>query len=495
MRRICKTSATDAGWPGAMRRHALVLLCIAFWAAFGSAGSGNAQTRFDPEALDTHIRDTLERNRVPGAAVIVVVDKEIPFLRTYGQDGRGAPVTDQTVFRLGSMSKAFTALVAMRLVERDVIALETPVTTVLPALTMFQESGATLAHLLRHTSGLPTRAPQAAPNASLSKQVAALGTIGLVAPAGAEHIYSNANYLVAARMLEAASGERFQGLVAREVFEPLGFSDPAKTTDGRSPAFGHRFWGPWPVPYRPWAETGRLPTASVTANAEDIARFLRFQLGDGIWESTRLLSQAGMDRMHEGVIDGDGFRYALGWRDGTLRGERAIWHGGVLPDHQGMMVLLPEREVGIAVLLNASSTLSLPARPTSHRLAADIAEMALGETPRPFRISFSTWLAGLWMALGAVLLHQLYTVVRVLSGRDPASRPLRAAGLDAAIMLALIVGLPLYLGLSWPQFARQVPDLTIWMVVMTGLTVVGGLRRVRQWRKARNSANDSLEPS
>lgn len=498
MRRTCRKNATDAGCRGAQAGHSIrramgwraaTIPFIAFWAIFGFVEFGNAQTLFDPEEVDAHIRETLERNRVPGAAVVIVVDGEVTFLNTYGQDGQGDAVTDQTVFRLGSMSKAFAALVAMRLVERDIIALETPVTTVLHDLSMFQESGVTLADLLHHASGLPTRTPQAAPTASLPEQVAALGSVDLVAPPGARHIYSSANYLVAARMLEEASGESFPALLSQEVLEPLGFSEPIQTPDGRSPALGHRRWALWPVPYQPWAETGRLPTASVTASAADMAGFLRFQLGDGSWQGTRLLSAAGMEEMHAGAADGDGFRYAFGWRDGTLRGTRAVWHGGVLPEHQGMMILLPEREVGIAVLLNASSTLPMPARPTSHRLATDIAEMALGETPLPFRMSFSVWLAGLWLALGAVLIHQLYTVLRVLLGRDPASYPLRAAALDAVIMVALGVGLPLYVGLSWPQFALQVPDLTIWIGVMTGLMAVGSVSRLRTWRRIRREGN------
>ncbi len=493
------TSWTHVAGEGRLGRRTqrwywVALLCIVVWAALGCACSAIAQTRFDLEAIDAHIRDTLERNRVPGAAVVIVADGEVLFQRTYGQDGRGDPVTDQTVFRLGSMSKAFTALVAMRLVERDVIALETPVAAVLPELPLFHDSGATLEHLLRHASGLPTRTPHAVPTASLSEQVAALGTIDRVAPPGARHLYSSANYLVAARMLEKASGKSFEHLLSREVLGPLGFSDPSAARDGRSMAFGHRRWALWPVPYQPWAETGRLPTASVTATAGDMARFLRVQLGDGSWQGSRLLSASAMQTMHTGAIDGEGFRYALGWRDGTLRGARAVWHGGVLPEHQGMMILLPEREIGIAVLLNASSTLPLPTRPTSHRLASDIAEMVLGERPVPIRISFSVWLAGLWVALGAVLLHQFHTVIRVLSGRDPASRPLRAAVADAVIMLALIVGLPLYLRLSWQQFALQVPDLAMWISAMTGLTVVSSLGRVRQWRKVRNGTNGSLRP-
>ncbi|MEE4539612.1 MAG: hypothetical protein V2J51_14105, partial [Erythrobacter sp.] len=68
-------------------------------------------------------------------------------------------------------------------------------------------------------------------------------------------------------------------------------------------------------------------------------------------------------------------------------------------------------------------------------------------------------------------------VLRIGFGRDRARHPLRASLTDAAIMAALVFGLPLYLGLSWPQFARQTPDLTAWIVAMGVLTVIAGTIR------------------
>ncbi len=466
--------------PGPLSRlaHMVTLLCLSALAGLGASGAASAQIRLDTEAIETRIVETLARDRVPGAAVAIVTGTEVLFLRTYGRDGRGAPVTEQTAFRLGSMSKAVTALVTMRLVERGEITLETEVETPLPELTAFGGSGATLGHLLQHTSGLPARTPQANASADLSEQIAALRHTARIAAPGTEHVYTSANYLVAARMLEIASGEDFEDLLRREALEPLGFSEAMPPLNNGSPPVGHRRWALWPVPYQPGAETGRLATASLTATAPDIARFVQFQLGDGRWEAMQLLSAAGLAAMHAGTVEGDGFRYALGWRDGSLRGTRAIWHGGVLPDHQGMMVLLPDQGVGIVVLLNASSPLPLPVRPVSHQLAVDIAEMVLGEKPRPGILSFSVWLTGLWLGLGAVLLHQFYSVLRIGFGRDPARNPLRASLTDAAIMAAVVFGLPLYLDLSWPQFARQTPDLTAWIIAMGALMIVAGLIRV-----------------
>ncbi|MBV0913769.1 serine hydrolase domain-containing protein [Anianabacter salinae] len=457
------------------RGGAAAALWLAALAILSGAGLACAAS-VDSEAIDSHVRRMLETNHVPGAAVVIVDKDEVLFLGGYGVDAQGTIVTDRKPFRLGSMSKAFTALVTMRLVEQGTITLDAQVSSLLPDLAKLGQSGATLADLLHHTSGLPTRTPQAGPSDPLSKHVDALVDVSLVAPPGTRHIYSSANYLVAARMLERASGARFSDLLAREVSAPLGLGAQSGTA-------GHRYWTIWPIAHRPGEEQGRLATASVTASAQDMAQFLRFQLGDGRWTGKVLLSTAGMRRMHDGAVDGGGFRYALGWREGTLRGARAIHHGGVLPEHQGMMILLPDQGIGIAVLLNASSTLPLPTRPTSHRLAADTAGLILGSEPLSFWVSFRAWLMVLWTGLAALLLHHGYSTMRILSGRDPAERPLRATSADVAIILALIIGLPAYLGLSLPQFARQAPDIAIWIGVMFALTAVGGLIRIRRWRR------------
>jgi len=190
--------------PGPMSRLArmLTLLFLSVLAALGTSGAAVAQIRLDIEAIETRIAETLARDRVPGAAVAIVTGTEVLFLRTYGRDGRGAPVTEQTAFRLGSMSKPVTALVAMRLVERGEITLETEVETLLPELSAFAGSGATLEHLLQHTSGLPARTPQANASAGLSEQIAALRHTARVAAPGTEHVYTSANY-------RAHAGNRF----------------------------------------------------------------------------------------------------------------------------------------------------------------------------------------------------------------------------------------------------------------------------------------------
>ena len=476
-----QTSSMRIAW---MVRASFFCALLALISAVSGINAVRADPIYNLAEIDAHIEETLAANKVRGAAIAIVDGGEIVFLSTYGTDGRGEPVTDQTAFSLGSMSKAFTALAALRLVDEGKIELGTPVTTLLPELDVFDPGGAaraTLADFLTHTSGLPARTRQLAPSATLAEHVSALQDVELASAPGEQHIYTSANYLVAARMLEVAAGEPFEDILTSRVLSPLGFDGHA-VSDADRTIVGHRYLAIWPVAARLSADKGRLSAATLSASAAEMARFLQFQLGDGSWGGVRLLYADTFKAMHEGTAQGEGFRYAFGWREGRMFGHRAIHHGGLLPDHQGKMILLPEQRVAVVVLLNTSSTLPLPLQPTSHRLAGEIAGYLVGEEPRLPWPAYRTWLMVFWGVLAAVLLHQTYTVARVLAGRDPAPRPVRVAAVDAAIMLALVIGLPLLLELSWPQIVGQTPDFALWMAAMLVLTLVGGLGRT-VWRR------------
>ena len=88
----------------------------------------------DLDAIEEHVRRTLERDRVPGAAIAIVRRSQVLFLQGFGEDGRGRPVHEDTCFVIGSMSKAFTALVATRLIEAGRLALDSPVGATLSEL-------------------------------------------------------------------------------------------------------------------------------------------------------------------------------------------------------------------------------------------------------------------------------------------------------------------------------------------------------------------------
>ena len=378
------------------------------------------------------------------------------------------------------MSKAFTALVTMRLIEAGLLALDTPVS---PTLSEVARSGnaawqnITLGQLLTHTSGVPIRTPDMPPDTTLARHAEALSNVELNDRVTAHHTYSSANYLLAARVLETISGTPFERLLADLVFEPLGIDQSgARSNDCRSA--GHQYWFVWPRPADRPSELGRLATAGITVSVADMSRFLQFQLGDGTWNGETILSSEGLAVMHEGAAQGDGFTYGLGWRNVDVAGVRTIQHGGVLPSFRGKMILLPELDAAVVVLTNASSVLPLPIRPTSHRLADDIALHLAGGPLGVPNLGYRTWLTLFWSVLGIVLLHQFVTLARVALGRDPARHPLWSAALDVGMVLGIVFVLTWVIDLSLRSIMVQTPDLALWLAAMFAMAVCAVVIRV-----------------
>ncbi|SFA84517.1 CubicO group peptidase, beta-lactamase class C family [Poseidonocella pacifica] len=450
--------------------------------ALSSAAMSAQADNLDLGAIEDHITRTLERDRVPGAAVAIVRRTDVLFLRGFGNDGQGRPVQKDTGFVIGSMSKAFTALTAMRLIEAGRVALDTPIVPTLPELENADSvawQNITLGHLLTHTSGVPTRTPDMPPDTSLAQHVEALSDVELNGTHAARHAYSSANYILAARMLEMVSGTPFDLLLADQVLAPLGIVRGDRPLTERRPR-GHQYWFVWPRSTDRPAEIGRLATSAMTASVADMARFLQFQLGDGTWNGQSLLSAAGLAEMHKGTAQGDGFSYGLGWRNVDIVGVRKVQHGGVVPDFRGKMILLPDHDAAVVVLTNASSVLPLPIRPTSHRLANEIAIHLAGGPLRLPNLGYRTWLILIWSALGIMVMHQFVTLARVALGRDPARHPLRSAAIDTAMVLGILFVLPWGLGLSLRALVDQTPDLALWLATMSLLAIcVTAIRAVQ----------------
>jgi CubicO group peptidase (beta-lactamase class C family) len=445
---------------------------------------------FDRGAVSAFIAEAFQGDRVPGGAVAIIQSGELVFLEGFGVDAQGRPVSPETGFRLGSMSKAFTALAVMRMVEAGAISLDQRVVEVLPDFALADQSDAdaiTLRHLLAHTSGIPERAPRAAPDASLREHVEALASVASVAQPGERHIYASPNYLIAARMIEVASGRSFEAVVQDQIMGPLmmhcthvsAANDEARLLSG-----GHQYWFGLPIASQLPEDEGRLATASLISCARDMAQFLIFQLGDGVFGGDRLLSAANMATMHDGTVEGDGFRYAMGWRDTTLRNTRAVEHGGILPDYRSKMVLLPDLDAAVVVLTNASASTPLPAHPTSHRLADNIAEyLAGGELKHP-TLTFGTVSIAVAIGLGLFVLAAVAELVRVLRGKDRSARPLARAALDVVIILGIATALPMLLGMDWPVIIATMPDMALWMLLLAALSVITSFARVVSRRRS-----------
>jgi CubicO group peptidase (beta-lactamase class C family) len=209
--------------------------------------------------VDTYLQTQLKANRIPGIAAAYVKNGEILFCKGYGQAAPGAPVTPETQFYLGSVTKSFTALAALRLAEESSLDLDTPVAHYLPwfAVADPEASGRiTVRHLLNQTSGLSEGGdPNAnAPTPSLEAQVRLMRDARLTRPVGTAFQYYNQNYRLLGLLIETVSQMSYADFLTSRVLAPLNMgqtvADPTQAENlspGYSRLFGFPLQRPQPL--------------------------------------------------------------------------------------------------------------------------------------------------------------------------------------------------------------------------------------------------------
>jgi len=282
----------------------------------GPALASPAATTAGP--IEAFIDHKLGASGVPGLAYAVVSDGQITAVGGYGvvRKGGSTGVTADTPFLVGSVSKSFTALGIMQLVEAGSIRLDAPVAQYLRAFAGRPAGAVTIRQLLSHTSGFSTLQGNLSHSSAGGKDALARSVDQLAAtvPAytpGERWAYSNTNYQILGRVIEAVSGQEYQAYVTANILEPIGMSH-SFVADGEvhgSMATGHR---PWFGGKRTLAEnsTDRVtaPQGGIVASAGDIARYMQVMMNG----QSDVLSAAGKALMMRPAGPVTSF-YGLGW--------------------------------------------------------------------------------------------------------------------------------------------------------------------------------------
>jgi CubicO group peptidase (beta-lactamase class C family) len=468
------------------------------------ASAAHAQ---DFAAVDAQVQRGLEENLIPGAALVIVKDGRIVHARGFGRSGpEGRAVQPDTPFVLGSLSKGFTALAVMQLVEQGKVELDAPVQRYLPEFRVADAEASrrlTVRQLLHQSTGLPTLAPRAKGRApSLADHVAALSGVALVDVPGTRHRYASPNYQVLGLLVERVSGEPFAQYVQRHLFAPLQMRHAAtRPEEAPGLAAGHRVWLGVPLAAQLAHEPDRLPTAGLIASAEDLGHYLIALLQEGRYGEARVLSPAGVAELQRPGAPAEGFSYAMGWRVGTTAGVPSLWHGGALPHYRGALVLAPGEGWGVALLTNASTQLADPPR----ALVAGVLAQLTGRPPpppaRPLRSTYALLAAAALALVGAqvwslVRLRRWEARAREAHARGRSALRLRLSALSGLLLtLAVAVGVPRWVGLPWWAMFEGAPDLVGALGLALGLGAAVSLARLvrltfpRPWPRARPPGN------
>lgn len=342
-----------------------LLLSPLFLLLFYSKGQASQQTPLSA-AIDEFILRQMAAQRLPGLALAITQNGNVLYVQGYGTDGKGQPVTPQTQFFIASVSKSYTALAVMQLVEEGKIDLDAPVQAYLPEFTLADPGVAskiTIRHLLNQTSGLSeTGFPdmQLPQPESIAERVTSLRDARPVAPPGSEYHYFSPNYGTLARVVEVVSGQPFSEYLETRVFAPLGMQHTLSvvtSAEGKQKAEqlarGHLVAFGIPIAY-PEAEGYLGGSGGVITTAEDIARFLIVQTNGGRFMDQALVTPESLAMMHTPPAGVEG-NYAMGWTESHMEGLHILEHNGILSTFSADALLIPERGIGIALLYNVSS--------------------------------------------------------------------------------------------------------------------------------------------
>jgi len=355
-------------------------------AAQDSADPAPLACALDDAALDAALAElvatverALVRNGVDGASVAIGCGEQVRAAGVGLRGPDGEAVDSATRFQAASITKNFTAAVALSMADDGLLSLDAPVSDAVPYVNDRSPYDApiTLHDLMTHAAGYPTSFGGRSPSMDLEVYFEHLGHAELWAPAGAVYVYSNLGASLVGLAAQEVSGTPFADLTATRVFEPAGMARASLhaediRADGNfatgSSSYGNigPEWG-----YLPTGYYGPMGGAWLTAS--DLVAWGQVHLrSDG-----SVLSADAFDAMHhpwietrEGVGEHQGYHLFLEDFGGT-----PMWgHGGSAPGFQGQFVILPEHSLVVAVLVNGE-TLYVP------RVVDDFLTLLLDRTP------------------------------------------------------------------------------------------------------------------
>jgi CubicO group peptidase (beta-lactamase class C family) len=317
--------------------------------------------------------DQLAReHRVPGASLAVLEAGEISAAATGTLNVEtGVEATPDSLFQIGSITKVYTATLAMQLVESGALGLDDPIVTALPELRLADPETlqqVTLRHLLSHSSGIEGDhfVDVGRGDDVVQRYVETCAELGFAHPVGATMSYCNTGYVIAGRLIEVLTERIWDAALTERLVEPLGLTHTVTLPEDAMRfrvAHGHaakpgeapHLESTWTLP----RSTG--PAGLILATATDTVAFARLHLDGGVApDGTRILAEESVAAMYEPQIEMPdrwtlGSHWAAGWILFDWDGRRVYGHDGGTIGQAAYLRVVPDAGVAIALLTNGGN--------------------------------------------------------------------------------------------------------------------------------------------
>jgi CubicO group peptidase (beta-lactamase class C family) len=324
--------------------------------------------------IDYAVNKALKAFDVPGASVGIVVDGELILAKGYGlrDVGKKLPVTEETIFAIGSCTKAFTTFVLGVLVDKGLIEWDDLVVKHLPEFRLMDiniTNKITIRDLVTHRSGLPRHDfLWYGSDGSMKDFFSKLQHLDFVCDLREKFNYNNLMYGVAGIVVEKVTGKSWEDNVKQLIFEPLGmdnsnlFVEESKNNDNFSMPYETKNEIVQEIPFR-ICNVG--PAGSINSNIVDMANWLKLQLSDGAFLDKKLIEKTTLKQMHTIQIASGiaqypedksfALGYGLGWFIENYSGHYAVSHGGGIDGFISETALFPQEKIGVVILSNSTT--------------------------------------------------------------------------------------------------------------------------------------------
>jgi CubicO group peptidase (beta-lactamase class C family)/D-alanyl-D-alanine dipeptidase len=354
-----------------MRWRAAFLLSIAF--SLHSAAAPDIAPRQDyaavARALAPFIEHELADKELPAISIALVADQKIVWARGFGfaDPDRKIAATAETIYRVGSVSKLFTDIGIMQLVERGELDLDAPVTNYLPEFRPKNPFGKpiTLRQLMSHRSGL-VREPAVGhyfdpDEPSVGATVKSLNASELVYEPGTHTKYSNAGITVVGYILERRKEQAYAKYLKRAVLAPMGLHDSAfepepELTRHLAKAYMWTYEGR--TFEAPQFELGIGPAGCLYTSVLDLGRFLSVLFARGRGSDGQILKPETLEEMWtpQFVKPGETTGFGIGFRVAKFGGRRMVGHGGAIYGFATELAALPDEKLGVVAVTTKDSS-------------------------------------------------------------------------------------------------------------------------------------------
>ena len=328
------------------------------------------------QLLNRRVDEILNRWAATGLAVGFVRNGRLDYFRGHGMAdiASARPITEDTVFRIASISKTFTAIAVMQLYEQGLIDLDAPANSYLKAFQLVSGrrdfAQPTIRHLMTHTSGIPEMVRPSrmlgylfGESFALDERVPPLseyysGGLRFTTEPGTRFTYTDHNFSTLGQVVEDVAGMPLDRYLRERIFEPLGMDSTDLVRSDRiksrlATGYTLRTDGPRPVTDRQWLTAA---ASMVYSSPRDMARYLAALLAGGRNENGSILKPASLAMMFEPQYRPDARVAGIGlaFDRANLGGHLAVGHEGILPGFNSQIWLAPDDGAGVLAFTNGA---------------------------------------------------------------------------------------------------------------------------------------------